>query len=454
MSALLEQLQLLTGQASNMGKFFDESINVKNFEKGPIGVSQINELLLTAGFDRMTEDYFSLLCNGQPIIYKDGLRIDGIGDLTQKVTAIRKLAALKYGNFKFAFKKWSLMNSEELADELSELLPPRPNYYETRTEPLEDIDFIDINDTYLLGEITGIRNNEDKEVAIRQKNAMVKGESNFRKYLTFDHMDVYVATSMRKKKDYISVGTFIKEVFSDPRIKPLKIRYFDPTQSYSKSRFCKGLIECLVLKRAKCSIYCVQESDTFGKDSELAITLAQGKPVLAWVPKIDDTDVHSARLIGDSVAENKDRPVVALRAYYFSLFPEHAAKNPNLAQADSIETLASEVARLLKDRFDDRAKILKEIHPLSLQVDINTGVAHGVIVVRTADECADILHKVLHRQLEFEFEEIKPEYDEFACGDYTKTYVLREKQTGSPYRIVVGDELLTNAFWNFYFDEQ
>ena len=96
---------------------------------------------------------------------------------------------------------------------------------------------------------------------------MVKGESNFRKYLTFDHMDVYVATSMRKKKDYISVGTFIKEVFSDPRIKPLKLRYFDPTQSYSKSRFCKGLIECLVLKRAKCSIYCVQETDTFGKDS-------------------------------------------------------------------------------------------------------------------------------------------------------------------------------------------
>ena len=54
MSALLEQLQLLTGQVSRMEKFFCESINLKYFEKDPIGVSQINELLLTAGFDRIT----------------------------------------------------------------------------------------------------------------------------------------------------------------------------------------------------------------------------------------------------------------------------------------------------------------------------------------------------------------------------------------------------------------
>lgn len=371
--------------------------------------------------------------------------------VTHENQAIRKLAILKYGNFKFAFKKWSIMDSEELKIELTDLLPPRTNYYESRTEPLEDIDLIDINDTYLLGEITG-KDNEDNSITIKQKHALAKGENNFRKYLTFDHMDVYVATSMRKKKDYISVGTFIKDVFNDPLIKPLKLRYFDPTQSYSKSRFCKGLLECLILKRAKCSIYCVQETDTFGKDSELAITLAQGKPVLAWVPKIEDTIEHSQRLIDDSITENRDNPVEALKTYYFSLFPEHAVKNPAIGQTDSIDTIAIEVAKLLKRSFENRAKLLKEIHPLSLQVDINTGVAHGLIVVRTADECADILYKMLHRQLQFDLEEIVPEYCQFACGDYSKTYLLREKQTGSPYRIVVGDELLTNAFWNFYFE--
>jgi hypothetical protein len=452
MSALLEQLQLLTGQSSDMAEFFDKSINLKNFEKGPFGVSQINELLLTAGFDRMTEDYFSLLYNGKPISYTDGLGIHGLEDFTQKVTIIRKIAALKYGNFKFAYKKWSPMHLDELENELSELLPPRPGYFETRTDPLEDIEPIDIKDTYLLGEITGTGVKLDKEIEKRRKSAITKGEGNFRKYLTFDHMDVYVATSMRKNKDYVSVGTFVKEVFTDPRIKELKLRYFDPTQSYSKSRFCKGLIECLVLKRAKCSIYCVQETDTFGKDSELAITLAQGKPVIAWVPNINDVDKHCTQLINDAISENKDQPIIPLRAYYFALFPDHAANDPKLAHTDNVEIIAKAVSQLLKDRFDTRAKILKEIHPLSLQVDLNTGVAHGVIVVRNADECANLLHKILHRQLEFDLEEVNPEYEEFARGDYAKTYVLRERQTGSPYRIVVGDELLTNAFWNFYFD--
>jgi len=453
MSVLLEQLELLTGQTSNLSKFFNEAIDIERFEKGPIGVSQINELLLTAGFDRISEAYFSLLCNGQPTTYKDGIKIDDIKDLTEKVTVIRKLGILKYGNFKYAFKKWSSMSQAELEVEVSELLPPRPNYYTTRTEPLEDIDFVDINDTYLLGEITGKMQKVDTEIVEKQKTVIGKGENNFRKYLTYDHMDVYVATSMRKRKDYISVGTFIREVFSDSKIKPLKLRYFDPTQSYSKSRFCKGLIECLVLKRAKCSIYCVQESDTFGKDSELAITLAQGKPVIAWVPEIKDIETYSKKLIDDSILENQEQPIIALRAYYFSLFPDDAANNPQLTQTGSVETLAVGITNLLTARFDLRAKILKEVHPLSLQVDINTGVAHGLIVVRTSKECADILYKILHRELKFEFEEIVPDYEQFACGDYIKTYILRETKTKSVYRVVIGDELLTNAFWNFYFDK-
>ena len=67
----------------------------------------------------------------------------------------------------------------------------------------------------------------------------------------------------------------------------LKLRYFDPTQSLCENRIDKGLVEGLMLKRASCTIYMAQEIDTMGKDSELAATLAQRKPVIAYVPYID-----------------------------------------------------------------------------------------------------------------------------------------------------------------------
>src|SRR5207249_585684 len=41
---------------------------------------------------------------------------------------------------------------------------------------------------------------------------------------------------------------------------------------------------------AQCTVYSVQDTDTLGKDSELAATLAQGKPVIAFVPTIDVED--------------------------------------------------------------------------------------------------------------------------------------------------------------------
>ena len=71
-----------------------------------------------------------------------------------------------------------------------------------------------------------------------------------------------------------------------PAVDNLKLRYFDPTQSHLDFRIDKGLIEGLMLKRAACTVYMVQETDTFGKDSELASTLAQGKPVIAFIPHI------------------------------------------------------------------------------------------------------------------------------------------------------------------------
>ena len=447
MSALLTQLELMAGQRSHLGEAFDRCINVDAFEKGSIGVSQMNELLLTAGFDRITEDFFMFLCKGRPAEYADGTRIQGVRDLETKVDKLRKYGALKYGNFKFAFKRWSQMSYAHLEGDLFELLPPRTRYYATRTKPLEALETIPLEDLYLLGYISGTAGSNPSE---RVTRAREMGKRNLRKYLTFDHMDVYVATSMRKYRDYISVGAFIGKVFDHCIIRKLKLRHFDPTQVYSEDRFCKGLVESLMLKRAKCCIYCVQETDTLGKDSELATMLAQGKPVIAWVPKVEDTNSYAEELIANSRSENPDDPLQVLRRYLAATFPDRILSNLGLLTSGLEQALAEEIAELSKDRFDERARLLLESHPLAMQVDLKTGVAHGVIVVRKEEDCADILYRLLQRELEFGIEEIEPSEAEFARGDYTKTYVLREKTTGSPYRVVLGDAQLTNSFWSFY----
>src|SRR5262249_56774534 len=101
---------------------------------------------------------------------------------------------------------------------------------------------------------------------------------------------VYFATSMRKAWEFADLYDFISGLMTRPAIHELKVRYFDPTQSYTGNRVDKGLVESLMLKRAKCTVYSVQDTDTLGKDSELAATLAQGKPVIAYVPSKTETD--------------------------------------------------------------------------------------------------------------------------------------------------------------------
>ena len=119
-----------------------------------------------------------------------------------------------------------------------------------------------------------------------------RGGLNTSHYLALDYMDVYVATSMRERWEFEDVHTTASEIFSSKVLEKLKLRYFDPTQSFLDNRVDKGLVEALMLKRAHCTIYMAQETDTFGKDSELATTLAQGKPVIVYVPELD-VDEHA-----------------------------------------------------------------------------------------------------------------------------------------------------------------
>ena len=205
-----------------------------------------------------------------------------------------------------------------------------------------------------------------------------------------------------------------------------------------------------MLKRAKCTIYCAQEKETLGKDSELAITLAQGKPVIVYLPQKNDRDKYRDEIINDCRKENPENPVDSAKKYLISDFPNYVKENLNLFETGDLKAIVDELVRLYIDFFEERAKILHELHPLTMQVDLQTGVSNGVLLVRNRKDCARFLKNRLRMQLEFNLQEIEPPYSKFACGDYRKTYVLREKLTNSPFRVVIGDALLTNSFWNFY----
>lgn len=87
-----------------------------------------------------------------------------------------------------------------------------------------------------------------------------------------------------------------------------------------------------------------------------------------------------------------------------------------------------------------RANTLRETHPLGVQVNLATGVANGVLVVRTVDACAALVRRIMTATLDF------------TVSEENGATVLRERISGCVFRIATGDVMLTNAFWNFYLD--
>lgn len=104
---------------------------------------------------------------------------------------------------------------------------------------------------------------------------------NTRRYLSMvSDLDVYVATSMRTRKDFRDMADKADKIFSDSRLQDLELRYFDPTLSAANGHEDKGLIECLMVKCARVLVYCAGEKESYGKDAEAAMALSLGKPVI------------------------------------------------------------------------------------------------------------------------------------------------------------------------------
>jgi hypothetical protein len=101
-------------------------------------------------------------------------------------------------------------------------------------------------------------------------------------------------------------------------------------------------------------------------------------------------------------------------------------------------TLCRALAEAERRAFDNRALVLQKYHPLGMQINLKTGVANGVLVVRNIDRCAELLRAILTNKAEFDIQ-----VDEGGR-------ILVERNSASVFRAVTDNEKLTNSFWNFW----
>ncbi|MDZ4818173.1 MAG: hypothetical protein SGJ20_04285 [Planctomycetota bacterium] len=448
----------LTGQSPLFENDYEEAVQ-KLFDSSGLGYSQLNELLLLLGYDRIEKPFFQCLLD-KTAFYQGGA-FTTPAMLRSGVDQFRTFAVLRFGNIRFAFKYLSVLDEEGLDLELSLLDPVELESFSKRHDPVIPIDPIPGEQTYLLGYLVerelkdrlakNASDLEAKNLLEKRAKVVAVGERNHEAYLASDHMDVYVATSMRERHEYQAISQIVNEVFSDQSLVGLKIRWFDPTQASCVDRIDKGLAEGLMLKRAICTLYLAQESDTLGKDSELACTLAQGKPVIAYVPEItkESQDHCIDALIAIIRKGRPDADEHAIVLDQMRVFCPEAAWNDNEVKTWVANPMAMDLAAAkqklgdrIREHYDKRARTLKESHPLGIQVHLETGVANGVLVARTTTQCALLIRQVLTNTLDFKLcpKEING----------NRYLLLMEAVTGSIFRVATGDRFLANVFWNYY----
>jgi hypothetical protein len=195
-------------------------------------------------------------------------------------------------------------------------------------------------------------------------DARAKAIQNTEYYLSMvNDLDVYVATSMRSRKNFRDMADACERIFADEKLKPLHLRYFDPTLSAARGHEDKGLIECLMVKCAKVLVYCEGEKESYGKDAEAAMALSLGKPVIFYCDQGKKTnfyrDVHPlARLIdfrtgvavGAIVSDDVGQVAELLCRIFENRMEyrlEHHANRPGFLKL--IEKLTNSVVRLQTD---------------------------------------------------------------------------------------------------------
>lgn len=182
-----------------------------------------------------------------------------------------------------------------------------------------------------------------RRAAERWNEVQSRARHNTRLFLSIaNELDVYVATSMRGRKDFRYMATECEKIFATDEVAGLNLRYFDPTISAAEVSEDKGLLECLMVKCAKVILYFAGEKDSYGKDAEAAMALSLGKPVIIVCPS--DT------------------------------------------------------------KGEKRSKFFRDIHPLSRLIEFETGVACGAIVTNESGTAAKILGRIFRNKQEYDLE--------------------------------------------------
>jgi hypothetical protein len=460
-ATFVHQIELLCGRKiskeckTRAEKSISKSLK-KRGNNATFGRRQLNEMLLLCNERIISDGFFNFLAGGNAtILFKD---------FESKVHEFHKLAMLQFGSFRFAFnylhnKNNVLREFGNWSKKTSELIKE----FKSRQKPIRDPEQIDESDLHLLGYLIS-----DKIDRKHLKSVREQGQRNFETYLSYDYLDVYVATSMREKWEYVDVHKLCNKVFKNRMLSEINVRYFDPTQSYHDNSIAKGLIEGLMLKRARCTLYMVQETDTMGKDSEMASTLAQGKPVIAYLPKINRKRRQSElrkmplefllqkadllRKVADpNEIEDFTSNVTEITEIMQNTENNLSKRDSELKKNKKIYShLIEKVAKYEQEFYDRRANTLMNSHPLRFQIDLNTGVANGVLVTRTPAICAKVIYKVLTNNLKFDIlnPEQKPKQSDIKKDNLN--YRLIEEITHCAFRVVTKDEMLTNSFWNLY----
>ncbi len=364
---VMEELRALIGAPKDQPLYSDDRVREIVGEKPRVlTIQDFNEALAFLGVGPMQEPVFMAVFGSADI-----------GDLEQLregVNKVRVHSMLFYGNFRHGFDTLcTAHDGGPLKRPPWDVSPvgSRPGL----TSRIKPLSAPQAQACGYLSEETGLSPRQEG-------NARKMGEANTDRYLAMGSVDVYIAGSMRSKQDFVDATEFAEDVMSHPELAPLGLSFFNPLWSYMPDPQQKGLLEQLMLKKASVMLFIAGRQDSFGKDSELATILVQGRPAIAYVPK---------------------------------------------AILDSADS----------DVYDRRYQSLQN-HPLSMQCDLRTGVANGLMLARTPEICARLLRRVFTNSMEFQIRE----------NDYN--YFLEERITGSKVRVVTKNEFLTTSFWNRY----
>ena len=197
---------------------------LKYADEEGLSYEQFNELLLLLDQERVSPAFFRFFFRSARI--KPAQLLDG-------VVRFRGFAMLRFGNFRYAYRRLSrCATKKELLDDLDAYSADPEKLegaFKNRPSKSVDTDAIGREQTWYVGEITGTKIVKEAEIALArlqetndpaEKNHLTEfldqldtmghecreigaqALQNLYVYLTWDFLDVYVATSMRNRWEF------------------------------------------------------------------------------------------------------------------------------------------------------------------------------------------------------------------------------------------------------------